>query len=1031
MEQECMIAGLYQSLGISIGSEFSSKDVSVLFHKVFHVPSTPEDAHVAIRKLYWDLQLLNAGQLNTLYMMNIQNIIGQLDLDCMCPHIHTATYEKAHNRSDTRSVLSCSTDKGHSQKERLAEKREQPRTGKGVWRLRRAARQSWARLAAEGLHSIFPSLWQCELVRGQTWGCVSLSDLLLLVEVKYDVVTHMLYTEMLQEHHSLSVWETLLPWQQDEEEEGLEDLAEEALESGDMLCLAELPGAFRVYRASDGRFFKGGPDSRERSWSAINLLCEIHASRQQERDVLTALSRRLDKEALRLLCLHIRSATVRAQREKMSYAALLAARQSWETWPCVRSPCKTEQAALWLQSEEDEGKEKKDFISASLQQAVLHWLVLTQEQERKYLLKLLHGVSQGDLQGPGGKEPSREEDKERHNVLREGCISRLKQIHNDLQTHMNTQIQKVQNSHQPQPKSLPQTLHTYKSFQPQIQAQTQIGSTAGGPKSQWDACAVMLLTQLMELQEVQVAAVISAMLDMNAQRLRALRDKYDSEVQEQRLATLLQLLTSAALLTSDSLLIADPTLNQNSSTEQITAQDCRTGPLQAQNSSTGPLEAPNSSTADSIGRARREPNQAQAADGIEKQDVCTGCGVAMEDLPYLEILCVSEVTNISSDGHTAERGGAQEGQEEGSPRKTPQNYEKQGSLITLAWSKPREDDTDHQTEAEVRGTTENQNAVRSMKTMDGIGDVHNTAEQNTHCEEMPGDSHMKVSHPSLFTASSTQRADQQCSTEGQLLLKNHSAALEQQTVPDQPENRETTSDSDLPTHALVAETLEVGQPYRLAESLEIKQHDDDPCSDLSNETANVSEAVDRVHTEVEMNPTQMQSELWDLKEPEQPHHEDQKYTSQATVDSSFSEKETTRESVMMERDPMLEPVSVMERERTMRSLVDMQRKVEQRQQRDRERQLLRVQERLTIIQNRKAEEDLLGLKQSDRLRHVTDNLPQEDKSQQKTVVRERLEQLRRERSYVMQSKRDRNTAGFKELLGPVALQSTDTEDGGD
>lgn len=32
----------------------------------------------------------------------------------------------------------------------------------------------------------------------------------------------------------------------------------------------------------------------------------------------------------------------------------------------------------------------------------------------------------------------------------------------------------------------------------------------------------------------------------------------------------------------------------------------------------------------------------------------------------------------------------------------------------------------------------------------------------------------------------------------------------------------------------------------------------------------------------------------------------------------------------------------MEREKTMRSLVDMQRKVEQRQQRDRQRQLLRV-----------------------------------------------------------------------------------------
>lgn len=93
--------------------------------------------------------------------------------------------------------------------------------------------------------------------------------------------------------------------------------------------------------------------------------------------------------------------------------------------------------------------------------------------------------------------------------------------------------------------------------------------------------------------------------------------------------------------------------------------------------------------------------------------------------------------------------------------------------------------------------------------------------------------------------------------------------------------------------------------------------------------------------------------------------------------------------------------------------------------------LFQVQERLSIIQNRKAEEDLLGLKHTDRLRHLTQDLPQvqccmlregfhlafvlspltvvfqEDKNQQKTVVRERLEQLRRERSYAMQSKRDR------------------------
>lgn len=45
-----------------------------------------------------------------------------------------------------------------------------------------------------------------------------------------------------------SVWEKLPPWQQHQEVEVLEDLAEEALESVDLLGLAVLPGAFRIYK---------------------------------------------------------------------------------------------------------------------------------------------------------------------------------------------------------------------------------------------------------------------------------------------------------------------------------------------------------------------------------------------------------------------------------------------------------------------------------------------------------------------------------------------------------------------------------------------------------------------------------------------------------------------------------------------------------------------------------------------------------------------------------------------------------------
>ncbi|KAM6936801.1 uncharacterized protein FYW49_020080 isoform 1-T2 [Xenentodon cancila] len=184
-------------------------------------------------------------------------------------------------------------------------------------------------------------------------------------------------------------------------------------------------------------------------------------------------------------------------------------------------------------------------------------------------------------------------------------------------------------------------------------------------------------------------------------------------------------------------------------------------------------------------------------------------------------------------------------------------------------------------------------------------------------------------------------------------------------------------------------------------------------------------------TEVEMCPAEIEPKLWDLRGPEWSTCEGLTPTQDSAVDCSVSESEAMQEPALIESERVREAVSALERERTMRNLVDMQRKVEKKQQRDRDRQLLRVQERLAIIQNRKTKEDLLGLKHAGRLTHLTQDLPLENKSQQKTAVRERLEQIRRERSYIMQSKRDKNTAGFKELLAPVALHNNDTEGGAD
>ncbi|XP_029992549.1 uncharacterized protein LOC115421035 [Sphaeramia orbicularis] len=905
MEQDC-ITGVYQSLGLSVGEKFSTEDVSHLYCKVFHVPSDIEEAHMAMMKIagsdnswscvgenvldvllemarerekkekqYWDLQLLNMG--------NHLSILHRMDTTLIAdPHMlhqkdtELNIFRAAHNQ--TGSLQSRTIDTKSSQWERWLAKKGMQWSVRDVKRLKRAHRQCWARLVVEGIQSILPSPLPGQEVGGHAWGAVSLSDVLLLVEVKYDVVTHLLYTEMLQEHYTLTVWENLLPWQQRKAEEGLGDLAEEALESGDVLGLAELPGAFKIYR--------------------------------------------LNRESLRLLCLYIRLATLKAQREKLSYSALLAARQSWETWPYVNSPLRAEQAALWLQSED---KEPKKLISVLPKQTVLQLLVLTQEQERKNLVKLVHGVSLGNLQDPGCTEAPKEETSPKDAALRNGCIKRLQQIHASLKTNNDAQNPRLED------------------------------------------CAQLLLVHLMELQDVQTSVLLPALMDKSTQRVQALRDECVSELQGQHLTNLFQLLTSDTPLGSFSTQMPNSNTTQNSNNDQMAAQSSCAKEARAQNISATDTEA-----ADSVRGAR-----VQAADGADVQDVCTGCGVFMEDLPYLEILCVSDATH-----NTQREGGAEEVEEVGATT-NPQSYEKQGSLITLAWSKPLDDDNNCGAEAAAGSTTQSQFDEGDRKSEVQPGDLSDTAEHTLGEETLV--------QPDL--AGDTQSASQQCSSEKQLTLT-------ERPVTEQSATGEHVSDCEVPVHASAVDNQQDTQPALLIGS-------EDFCSGTSSETGDVNTTAGDTVTD---------SEVWDLSGPEL----------DTAFYSSSSERDVMRESTLRERPR--ETVSAVERERTMRCLVDMQKKVEQRQQRDKKRQLLRVQERLSIIQNRKAEEDLLGLKHTDRLKHLTQDLPQEDKTQQKTVVKERLEQLRRERSYIMQSKRDRNTAGFKELLGPVAQQSRETED---
>ncbi|CAG5958091.1 unnamed protein product, partial [Menidia menidia] len=910
------IAALYQSLGLSDGAEFSAEDVSLLYLKVCHAPSSTSEAHAAMKKI--------AG--------------GDSSWSCT-----------------GRNVLDVLLEMERERERKEMEYRDRARKTR---RLKKAAKQCWVRLASQGVQSILPSHSQDQRfgTGDQAWGYVSLSDILLLVAFKYDVVTHLLYTEMLQEHYTEHVWDTLLPWQQYMEVEVLEDLAEEALESVDMLRLAMLPGAFRIYKSCLDTSLKSCADFGEQSWSAVSFLNDLHTFRQQEQNTLSAMCQRMQGDTLKLLFLYIWLATLRAQREKMSYGALLAARQSWDTWPQVVAPCRAELAALLLhgQKEEEEKGGKDDFVTPQ-QDAVIVLLVLSQELERKHLVKLIHEVSLEDLEVSGCTMPP--DDVSEQEAMKASCIKRLREI--------NT-WQKTQQG----------------SSTPSKQTNSQTQMLGKGSQIQLGDGALLLLTHLMELQEVQASALLEALVDGNSQRIQGLRDKYEDEIKAARFPSLLHLLTSDPSPTSCPMLI--PNLNENSTTE----------PRMCQTENGRSAEA---TAADSNKKAGVVMNEVQTADGLDRHDVCSGCGAVIEDLPYLEILCAPDAQGDAHDGLSAEGDPTEE--EEGSVTNTSQSCQKQGSLITLAWSKRLE------TEAEPQRQD---------------GESRRNQIQSTECEQTVHNRDGEELNSRAHHDSPS--ADQQNKAIEQMILNKRPNG-------DQSNEKEDSSKSD--QVSMVADSLQNVQQHPVADSSEHAGH---PCSETSNHTA------PNEMPEVEMCPTEAKPEQWGFREPELSDREELIPCQESTVrrllhlrecevsgDGSLSKGAAKRVSPPMER----EAVSTMEREKTMRSLVDMQRKVEQRQQRDRERQLLRVQERLSIIQNRKAEEDLLGLNHTDRIKQLTQDLPTEDKSQQKTVVRERLEQLRRERSYIMQSRRDRNTAGFKELLAPVTLHSSVVDEGSD
>ncbi|XP_027896771.1 uncharacterized protein LOC114158978 [Xiphophorus couchianus] len=478
-------------------------------------------------------------------------------------------------------------------------------------------------------------------------------------------------------------------------------------------------------------------------------------------------------------------------------------------------------------------------------------------------------------------------------------------------------------------------------------------------------CNLLLLMHLMELQEGQALALLQVLLRRDSQAAQALREKYEAELQTQRFPNLLH------LLMADDPLIPGSMLAKNINNEQVTSESSCTGEVENIYAESVPT-----TTTDLTNEPSRESVEVPTAGGSAKQEVCSGCGAIMEELPYLEILYVPDA---QANAPTPEAGAGREEE----INTNLECFDKQGSLIPLAWSKPPEDDADHKAE---EGDGE---AEKYQDTLSSLG----TQGQSTQFEEVVQKRDSKV--VDTLAQYDAQFADQQ--------LKKV-----ENPIPDQPSEGE--ADTEIDPRSLAENLLEV-QPRVSRDSF--------GC--IADGASGHTVSTSREMTE---------SELWDIRGSELSDNEEMIHSQESTqIASSLSGRTTMLETDQLERKELMrDQVSAVERERTMRSLVDMQRKFEKKHQRDKERQMFRVQERLSIILNRKAEEDLLGLKHTDRLKHLTEDLPLEDKTQQKTVVKERLEQLRRERSYLMQSKRDRNTTGFKELLAPVALNNNETED---
>ncbi|XP_058244056.1 uncharacterized protein LOC131352148 [Hemibagrus wyckioides] len=696
---------------------------------------------------------------------------------------------------------------------------------------------------------------------------------------------------MLQEEHGVGCWELMEPSEQTDCVCDLEQRAEEALNLSDALCVCELPGVLHCYRRADQ------VKVREQAWTSAIFLSELRSHCDEERRSLTQLLNRVERFVLTEIYLSVCVSVRRAERETHSHTALLTSRQHWDNWPCLRRLDVEDLVKFWLQEKQDPVTQLRNEFRTSrcVQQAVLQCVVQCQEQERRMLVEILHTVSQEELQELRHTlTPDSNTAGTTGWTLRQGCVSVLKQIKSSLQS-------------------------------------SSTHSTA-----LWDDCTVYLLAQLTHTHDQEIQTVIHTLPVMDAAALLVLLQKYELELCSPKLHNLHILLQTSSSETTQSNI---PVTN---------------------------------------GPGRSSPAVS------EEQEICTGCGVVLipEDTPYLEILGVGEKREEERregrEGEKEERRNRREQEEERERREEEEEERTEGREGEVERERREEEEEEMREERERKvGEKEKRREQREI-------------EEEERREGREGEEEWKVDavekQASLITLAWSKPA-------------NNNTQEVTSALPEAPTTDVTSTESHTPDHTHSASSLcehtATAHTHTLVEPIqEPNSSSTDVQNDISSDEHRTSSAAAAAVVQVDSESTPASGET---------------HTQDAVCDAVCEEQQLQREA-------------------TMRSLVHIQRRAEQRWQRDRDRQILRVQERLSIIQNRKSDEDLLGLRREETFRHLTNTLQQEDEQQQKMMVRVKLQQMWRERSYVLQSRRERNTTEFKELLTPTAQCVSNAED---